>query len=345
MDSANTIPIKRKKFSLSLSKKTLFLLFLLTALNGAVLIVSVSVGEYPIPLVEVVQTIAGTGSADYDFIVNTLRLPRTLVAFLAGAGLAVSGLILQGLTRNSLASPSVLGLNAGASLAAVTVIVLLPAVSLFWLPFAAFSGAFLAGSFAYFLAWKQGSSPVRLILVGIGISSIAQALVTIVMTFGRIQLVGQAAIWMTGSVYGRGWEHFWPLFLWLGLLIPFTWLQARHLNIFQLGEDIAKGAGVKVEWQRGILLLTSVALAGVCVAAAGTINFVGLMAPHMARRLAGASHASLVPLSALIGGLLVMSADLIGRVILAPIEVPCGIITAVVGAPYLIYLLYKGDNK
>lgn len=340
-----TLRSRKPKFSFQISKRVLFILLILGVLNMGVAIISIGVGEYHIPPLDVLNTLVGNGSTDDDFVVNTLRLPRALIAFLAGMGLAVSGTILQGITRNSLASPGVLGLNAGASLAAVTVIVLLPQLPLFMLPFAAFVGAFLAAIFTYFLAWKQGSSPVRLILVGIGVAAVAHSLITIIMTYGQIQLVSQASIWMTGSVYGRSWEHFWPLLPWIVVLIPITMLLSRHLNILQMGDQIARGVGSRVEWQRGLLLLISVALAGSSVAAAGTINFVGLMAPHIARRLTGPSHGSLVPAAALMGGLIVVLADLMGRTILAPIEVPCGIVTAVVGAPYMIYLLYRERNS
>jgi iron complex transport system permease protein len=345
MKSWITVRTKKPSLSFLLSKRVLFVLLVLGALNLVVVITSIGVGEYPILPLDVMKTLVGAGNSDYDFVVNILRLPRALVAFLVGMGLAVSGTILQGLTRNSLASPGVLGLNAGASLAAVTFIVLLPQLPLFLLPFAAFGGAFLAALFTYFLAWKQGSSPVRLILVGVGVAAVAHALITVIMTYGKIQLVSQASIWMTGSVYGRSWEHFWPLLPWIAILIPITVLLSRHLNVLQMGDDVARGIGSRVEWQRGVLLFISVALAGSSVAAAGTVNFVGLMAPHMVRRLTGSSHGALVPAAALMGGLLVVLADLLGRTILAPIEVPCGIITALVGAPYMIYLLYRERNK
>lgn len=313
----------------------------LSLLTLAILVVNVGVGEYPIAPFDVVKTVLGKGNSDYDFIVNTLRLPRALAASLVGMGMALSGAILQGLTRNDLASPGVIGLNAGANLAAVIVLVLLPSLPIFWLPFAAFGGALIATVLAYLLAWKRGSSSMRLVLVGIGIASLAHAISTGIITFGPIYVVSQAMVWMSGSVYGRSWEHVHPLLAWMALFIPLTFGLARHLNALHLGDDIARGLGSRVEWQRGALLLCSVALAGASVAVAGPIGFVGLMAPHIARRLSGASHEGLLPTAALVGAALVVGADLMGRVIFAPYEIPCGLITSALGAPYFIYLLYR----
>jgi iron complex transport system permease protein len=341
------VVIRLQKFPISfrINKRVMFVIFLLTLGNIAAAVFNIGVGEYAIPPWDVLKTVVGMGEGDYDFVVNTLRVPRTLVAFLVGVGLAVSGAILQGITRNPLASPGVIGLNAGAGLAAVLVIVLLPTVPLFVLPWAAFGGAFATAFITFQLAWKKGSSPIRLILVGIGVASVVHALITLIMTFGHIQLVSQATIWMTGSVYGRSWEHFWPLLPWIIVLLPTTLLLSRHLDVLQLGDDLARGLGSRIEWQRGILLLTSVALAGSAVATAGTVSFIGLMAPHIARKLIGPSHGGLIITAALMGGLIVVLADLIGRTILAPIEIPVGIITAIVGAPYLIYLLYRERNS
>lgn len=317
------------------------LIVVLILLNLIVSLVTIGVGEFPISLQDVIKTLFGWGEKKYEFVVHTLRLPRTLVAFLVGAGLAVSGTILQALTRNPLAEPGVIGINSGAGLGAMILIVLFPSVSVFYVPLAAFAGALLAGFLAYLLAWKGGSSPLRLVLIGIAIAFIGKAFILLLQTQGKIQLVTKATIWLVGSVYARGWEHVWPLFPWILLLFFLTLCMTRHLNVLQLGDDIARGLGSRIEWQRGVLLLISIALAGVSVAAAGVISFVGLMAPHIARRLVDSSHGILVIVSALVGGLLVMVSDLLGRTLFAPIEIPCGIITAIVGAPYLMYLLIR----
>lgn len=310
------------------------------------MVANVGYGEYPIAPLDVVRTVLGVrvGDGNYDFVVNTLRLPRALVAVLVGAALAISGAILQGLTRNPLAAPDIVGVEAGAGLAAVTLIVVLPSVPAALIPPAAFGGALVVAALLYVLAWKGHSSPIRLILIGIGLGAVASALTTIMIVFGDIYQVSKALIWLTGSVYGRSWEQIWPLLPWLIVFVPLTFLYSRHLNTLNLGDEVAKGLGARVDLLRGVLLLTSVALAASAVATAGAIGFVGLMAPHIARMLVGPSHGGLLPVCAMTGGALVVLADLLGRALFAPLEIPCGIVTSAVGAPFFLYLLYRSRD-
>ncbi|MEM7796341.1 MAG: iron ABC transporter permease [Cyanobacteria bacterium P01_C01_bin.118] len=307
---------------------------------------SVGQGEYPVPPLDVIRTVLGlpTDNPDYGFIVNTLRLPRTLVAWGVGMALAIAGTLTQGITRNPLAAPGIIGVNAGASLAAVSLIVVFPGVPVSVIPLAAFVGALAIAVLIYLLAWNGGSSPVRLILVGVGFSLVAGALTNLIITFGNIFDVSQALVWLVGSVYGRSWAQVLAFTPWLVVFGILSWVLSRELNALQMGDDVARGLGSRLEWQRGWLLLSSVALAGAAVATAGGIGFVGLMAPHMARQLVGPSHEGLLPTAALMGGMVVVVSDLIGRLLFAPIELPCGIVTAVVGAPYFLYLLIR-DRK
>jgi iron complex transport system permease protein len=311
------------------------------------IILNVGQGEYSIPPLEVIKTILGLQATnpDYSFIINTLRLPRTLVACATGVGLAVSGTILQGLTRNPLADPGIIGVNAGAALAAVCLIVLFPNVSPLALPLSAFGGAFAGALLIYLMSRGKGSSPVRLILIGVGIASIFSALTTLIITFGEINNVSQALAWLAGSVYARSWADLGAMLPWLMVFVPLSLVLAMPLNVLSLGDDVARGLGTRVEWQRGLLLLCSAALAGAAVAVAGTISFVGLMAPHLGRQLVGPTHEGLLPTAALIGGLIVVLADWMGRVLFAPIELPCGVITAAIGAPYFIYLLIRNRKR
>jgi iron complex transport system permease protein len=331
------------RVSLRLERRVPAVLLTLLLVTLAAMALNVGQGEYPISPLEVLKTILGleTDNPDYPFVVNTLRLPRTIVAYLAGVGLAISGTILQGVIRNPLADPSLIGINAGASLAAVTLIVLVPSVPLFALPLSAFGGALAVSVLIYLLAWDKGSSPIRLILVGVGLDAISRALTTLMVTFGEINSVSQALVWLAGSVYGRTWEHVWSLLPWLVVLVPLAFVLAKQLNALNLGDDVARSLGSQVEWQRGLLLVVSVALVGASVATAGTIAFVGLIAPHLGRQLVGPTHEGLIPVSALMGGLIVVLADWLGRVLFAPIELPCGVITAAVGAPYFLYLLVR----
>lgn len=343
-----TIRAGRARFSYRVDRRVLPVAIALLTLTLAVLISSISYGEYDITPLEVVQTILGTldpAHPDYrnfNLVVHTFRLPRIVLAFLVGAALATSGTIMQGITRNPLADPYLLGVSGGAGLAAVTLIVWLKDVPISLLPWAAFAGALLSAATIYLLAWKHGSStPIRLILIGIAVGAVIGAVTTVMMLFGDINDVQQAYIWLTGSVYGRTWDHARALGGWLLVFMPVAFLMARSLNTLGLGDDAAKGLGLRVEWQRGLLLLVSVALAAAAVAVAGTIGFVGLVAPHVTRRLVGPAHEGLLPVSALFGGMLLVLADFIGRLVIAPSELPIGIVTAMIGAPYFLYLLYR----
>lgn len=306
----------------------------------AVMVVNIGVGEYPIAPLDVLRTLVGApASEEFNFIVNTLRLPRMLVAALAGLALGISGVILQGLTRNPLADPDILGISGGAGLVAVTLLVAVQSVSSSMLSAAAFGGALLVAGLIYLLAWRKGESPLRLLLIGIALGAVASALTTIMLTFGETQDVQGALIWLAGSVYARTWKEFWALLPWVAVFAPLAFVMARQLNAFHLGEDVARGLGTRPAAYRGLLLVAAVALAGSTVAAAGTIGFVGLMAPHIGRRLVGPDHTGLIPTAGVVGALLVVAADLVGRTLFAPLEVPCGLITAAIGAPFFLYLL------
>lgn len=319
-------------------------LLLLGLLIAAAMVVNMGQGDYRIAPLDVLRALLGldTGDPDHTFIVNTLRLPRMLVAVLVGAGLGLSGTILQGLLRNPLASPDIVGVSAGASLAAVTALVLVPEMPGALLPPLAFVGGAAPAIVIYTLARTGRATPLRLIMVGIGIAAVLTALTTAVMTFGRILFVSQALVWMAGSVYGRAWAELWPLMLWVMVLLPVVLLSARHLNALHLGDDVARGLGTRVDLQRAVLLLMAVALAAACVATAGPIGFVGLMAPHLARQLVGPSHEGLLPVAGMMGALLLVLADLAGRTVFAPVEIPAGVVTAILGAPFFVYLVVRG---
>ncbi len=338
-------------FSLKIDRRVPPAAAAILAVTFAVLVLSISYGAYDISIPEVVQTLIHTlpddhpDSRSFNLVVFTFRLPRILTAFLVGMALATSGTILQGITRNPLAEPGILGVNAGAGLVAVSVIVWFKDVPMSLLPFFAFGGALLVALAIYILAWKQGgSSPIRLILIGVAVAAMLTSATTFMLVFGDIRDVQQAHIWLAGSVYGRNWEHVHTLVAWLMVLLPLAVFSARQLNILAMGEEIASGLGLRVEAQRLFLLTISVGLAAVAVAVSGTIGFVGLVAPHITRRLTGSSHEGLIPIAALFGGALLVTADLIGRWVIAPSELPIGIVTALIGAPYFAYLLYKSRN-
>lgn len=334
-----------------LDKKAMFVILAFAFLLFVAMIICIGIGDMKIHPLEVVKVLFGYGSEMHELVVKSFRLPRILVAVLVGAALAVSGGILQGVVRNPLASPDVIGITSGAGAAAVTFLAYLSdpnsnslIVSINWLPVAAFTGATLSAMLVYLLAWKDGVSPIRMVLVGVGLAAAMQAITTVMILFGPLYLATEATLWLTGSVYGATWEDVAVLTPWIGILIPFSFILSRHLNVQELGDETATSVGSRIQMQRFFLILVSTALAGGAVAFAGGISFVGLIAPHIARKLVGSAFGALLPLSALIGGLVVLLADLVARTAFLPLQVPAGIFTAAIGAPYFIFLLYKNRN-
>jgi iron complex transport system permease protein len=315
------------------------------ALTAAIVVaaaVSVSVGDFPIPLLDVFPAILGYGSEDADFIVNTLRLPRALTGILVGAAFGLSGAIFQSLARNALASPDVIGITAGASAAAVAVIVWYGGSSA-TVALGAFAGALATAIAIYTLAYRRGVSGYRLVLIGIGIGAMLASFTAYLLTRAEINDAQRATVWLTGSLNGRSWEHVRPVGVALAILAPITLVLGRRLRLLELGDDTAKGLGVRVERSRGTLILAGVGLAAVATASAGPIAFVALVAPQIARRLVNAAGATLLP-SALVGAALVTVSDVIARRTFAPTELPVGIVTGIVGAPYLLWLLARANR-
>lgn len=303
--------------------------------------VSVTVGDFPIPLSDVVPAILGFGDPDSDFIVRTLRLPRALTAVLVGAAFGLSGAVFQSLARNPLASPDIIGVTAGASAAAVFVIVFVGGSHVV-VAMAAFIGALATAALVYLLAFKRGMSPYRLVLVGIGIGAVLSAITSYLLTRAEIYDAQRATVWLTGSLNGRGWEHVRPVAVSLAVLVPVLLWLARPLRVMQLGDDAARGLGVPVERTRVGLVVVGVALAAVATASAGPVAFVAFVAAPIARRLTR-SPLTIIP-AALTGALLVVASDLVGRRIFAPTELPVGVITGLVGAPYLLWLLARSNR-
>lgn len=338
------------KVSILIDRKASFVMLCLLLVTMVVFIISTGLGDMKINPVTVVSVFFGGGTEMEKLVVQSFRLPRIIVALVVGMSLAVAGGILQGMIRNPLASPDILGITGGASTAVVLFLAIFSndsnalTVSIQWMPLAAFIGSAVAGLLVYIFAWKNGVSPVRLVLIGIGLSALFQALTTMMMLLGPIYRASQANIWITGTVHGSTWTNVFTIVPWALTLMLVAFFMARKVNVLGLGDDVATSVGTSVQKLRFMLLLISTALIGSSVAFAGGIGFVGLMAPHMARRLVGSVYGALLPVSALIGAILVMGADLIGRTMFSPLEIPAGVFTAGIGAPYFIYLLFKTRN-
>lgn len=318
---------------------------LLFALIGALALLvaaSLAFGDVPLGWSELYRVLARTGQAQMqsETIVWDLRLPRVLLAALVGVALAVAGAITLAIMRNPLAEPGVLGINSGAAAAAMGVIVLMndPPVGL--LQVAGFAGAAAMALAVYALAWRSGTSSLRIILIGIGLSSLAASFTTFLSAFGDIGDVQRALIWLAGSVYDANMVKVKMLALWLIIPLILAFLASRELDLIRFGDHGARSLGQPVDLVRGLMIVLVTLLSGAAIAVAGLIGFVGLVAPHIARRMVGVSHARLLPVAALVGACLVVAADLIGRVILPPAQLPAGIVTGLIGAPFFAYLLW-----
>ena len=308
------------------------------------LLAGVLLGAVPLSMSEVVAVLQGQGATLSRDILFTLRLPRLLVALASGAALAVSGLVLQGIVRNPLAAPSIVGVTSGAGLGGLLVLIALPQAPVGLLPLAAFAGALIAFGVTYAAAWQNGLSPIRLALIGVAVSAFCMAVSNWLVVQADVR-VATALVWLAGSTYARGWSELLQLVAWPAVLVPLVWALAPRLDLMALGDDAARGLGLSLEHDRAVLLLTAVLLAAAAVATVGTVSFVGLMAPHAARLLAGSRHRRLVALTAILGALLVVLADTVGRTALAPKEIPTGLVTALLGAPYFLWLLWRSEQR
>ncbi|HWJ87700.1 MAG TPA: iron ABC transporter permease [Pelagibacterium sp.] len=323
---------------------------ILVALLAATAVVSLNMGSFAIGPGDVLATLFGQGTAKQELTLYTIRLPRLVMAMLVGAGLALSGALLQGVSRNALADPGILGLNAGAGLSILALlylrqqgIVTLPGA--LWPP-VAFVGALATAIAIYLLARKQGRvEPGRLLLAGIAINAGASAAMLVLSMRLDRRLYDAASVWLAGSLSGARWADVFAILPWLVVLAPLLAGLVRVLDILGVGDDTATGLGVGVESGRLALLAVAVAFAGTAVALAGAIGFVGLLGPHIARRLVGPRHHLLLPAAALVGAGLMLLADTVGRNLLAPIEIPAGVVVAVLGAPYFLYLLIRTNRQ
>lgn len=330
----------------SILKKQRMILIILFVLIMFTIITSLGLGYSSVSYDRILPTIMGQGTFKEEFVLFSIRLPRIVVTLLAGMALAISGAILQGLTRNDLADPGIIGINSGAGVGIAVFFLFFPidaASFAYLLPVVAFSGALLTAILIYLFSYKKGIGlqPVRLILVGIGFSmALSGAMITIISSAER-QKVDFIARWLAGNIWGTDWPFIWAMLPWLLVLIPFTLYKANRLNLLGLSDPVAIGVGVSIEKERILLLLTAVALAASAVSVTGGIAFIGLMAPHLAKALIGPRNQLFLPIAVLVGGWLLLFADTIGRNLLEPEGIPAGIMTALIGAPYFVYLLLR----
>ncbi|MPY59642.1 FecCD family ABC transporter permease, partial [Streptomyces spongiae] len=304
--------------------------------------VETSVGDISLPLTDVMKALVGTGDPATELIVHELRLPRALAGLLVGIAFGISGALLQTMTLNPLASPDMMGITQGAGTAVVAGIVLgwdggLSTQALGLL------GALVAALLVYVLAWKKGTTGYRIVLVGVGVAWICTSATDYLMARGQ-RFQAQAALgWLVGNLNGRTWDQIGPLAVTMAALVPAALLLGRLMRTLQLGDDVARGLGTRVQTVRVAVLLISVVLVAFGTATAGPVAFVALAAPQVAQRLAGA--ASPPPLAAgLTGAVMVLVSDLIARKALPGTELPVGVVTGVLGAPVLLWLLVRANR-
>ncbi|BFT76100.1 FecCD family ABC transporter permease [Paenibacillus sp. P36] len=316
------------------------------ALIIVTIVIGMGLGYSSLSYNRLLPTLFGQGTFKEHFVLFSIRLPRILITLLAGMALALSGAILQGVTRNDLADPGIIGINSGAGVAVAVFFLFFPVKAgsfVYFLPLIAFIGALLTAACIYLLSYsrKEGLQPVRLVLMGIGFSMALSGIMIVIISSAERAKVDFIAKWLAGNIWGTDWPFIWALLPWLIVLIPFTLYKANRLNLLGLNEPVAIGVGVSVEKERIVLLLTAVALAASAVSVTGGITFIGLMAPHIAKALVGPRNQLFIPVAVLIGGWLLLLADTVGRNLLDPDGIAAGIMVALIGAPYFIYLLLK----
>ncbi len=321
------------------SRWKIFILLIFTIFTVAAFFISNAVGTMKISVPDIVHTLFNKEEGPMRQVIWNIRLPRTIVAGLVGTNLAVSGCILQGVMRNPLADPHIIGISSGAGLAGIIILILFPQLS-YLVPPAAFIGAMGAAILIYMLAWKGGIQPLRVILAGVAVSSLLSALISGLLVFYSDRVSG-ALMFMSGGLSARSWPH-------VRMILPYTiigciaaFIMSEKQNILVLGDDTARGLGLNVETDRMILTAIAAVLAASSVSVAGLLGFIGLIVPHTVRLLIGSDHKYLIPGSAILGAGLLILSDTLARTMFSPQEIPVGVITATLGAPFFLYLLRR----
>ena len=338
-NNTNDIMVENKKFGIVIEKWRILMLIVFAILAFAGISCSIMAGAVTIPFDEIRAIIFDGSVGAHQQILMNIRLPRTIVAALVGVNLAISGAILQAVMKNPLADPQIIGISSGAGLAGILVIVIFPAMEYLITPIA-FLGAMFAAVCIYSLAWKNGIRPLRIILAGVAVSAFLGAGISAILILYSDKVSG-ALMWMVGGLAARSWPH-------VEIIVPYAivgfilaMIGSRHLNILQLGDDIAKGLGINVEVTRIVLTAIASLLAASAVSVVGLLGFVGLIVPHTARLLIGTDYRFLIPSSAMLGIAVVTFSDTFARTAFAPMELPVGIFMAALGAPFFLFLLRR----
>jgi iron complex transport system permease protein len=303
-------------------------------------IVGLMFGDRVVLLGDLVNWVSGRTGNALTFVLDQ-RLPRVLAALTAGAALAVAGCGIQSVSRNPLAEPGLLGITSGAGLGAIALITFVPLAGSWQITGAAAAGAAVAFILVYGLAWRSGLDPDRLVIIGIGLWSGGMALITLLIVTSDPWNTAKALTWLSGSTYGRTLEQVLPSAIALVALTPLLWSRHRELDLQNLDEDTPRILGLPLERSRLVILVAAGILASTAVSGIGVVAFVGLVAPHLARSLVGGRHSRVLPIAAALGAILVSAADTLGRTVIAPAQVPAGLVIALIGAPYFVFVLWR----
>ncbi|PXV95728.1 iron complex transport system permease protein [Lachnotalea glycerini] len=312
--------------------------------------ISINAGYTPIGFRDILRILAGGGEARENLVIFDFRLPRIVIAILVGMGFSLSGCVLQGITRNPLADPGLMGINSGAGIVVVIFMTLSGTLSIggvLTLPFFSLLGALLTSVILYSISIQKnaGLNSTRLILNGVAIQAGINAMMTIIVLQLDDTQYNFLAVWQAGSIWNSNWKLVVSLLPWIVLGMLYLFLKAKELDLLMVGDELSSGLGVAVNKEKKSLLFAAVALAAASVTVSGSLHFVGLLGPHLARRLVGSRHKILLPFCAITGAILVLLADTIGRTIVSPSEIPAGIVAAILGAPYFIFLLITNNKS
>ncbi|WP_396021680.1 FecCD family ABC transporter permease [Bacillus cereus group sp. BfR-BA-01380] len=312
--------------------------------------ISLTNGTFDMTVMDIIRTIFRINPVpEHDLVIFDFRLPRIVIAALVGFGLGVAGAAIQGVTRNGLADPGILGINAGAGAAIVVFMFFFQGqikstnwFSIMLMPLFGLAGGLGSAILIYMFSWKGGRlDSQRLVLTGIAIGYGLSSFSVYLSLKMKATDFEMAAVWISGSIYNANWKYIIAMLPWLIILVPIIQRKAYLLDMFQLEETSIKSLGISVGKEKSILLLSGIGIVSACVSVSGSIGFVGLMAPHIAKRLVGIHHNQVIPICGVIGMLLVIVSDFIAKTVFAPIELPVGIVISIIGVPYFLYLLFK----
>lgn len=321
------------------NKLKLLIILISLVLLGVLIIVTIGIGSVSISVKEIIDTFLGHGNEINESIIMDMRLPRIIIAVFVGAGLSISGALLQSIMNNPLADPGITGVSSGASLLAITVMLYFPNLHGI-LPLMAFLGAILACMMVFILSWDKGLNPMRVILSGVAVNAVFVGATSLLSILNSDKIQG-ILLWINGSIAYKGWTEVKYLVPYSIIGIILSLLCAKGANLLALGDDVATNLGVNVTKTRFLVALVAVFLAGVSTSVVGIIGFIGLIVPHICRLILGHDYKYLIPMSAIMGGILLLLADTLARFVARPVELPVGILMAMLGGPFFLFLLRR----